>query len=101
MRDNAIRAMDTFNHHDLCSDMLGGHDQGRNSIELTGVLVWGNPWEVSGWEVTEGFVNKLGFLLKDLKTRRCVQKSQSSFLNQGLHASKISESAGSATTILS
>jgi hypothetical protein len=65
MRDNAIRAMDTFNHHDLCSDMLGGHDQGRNSIELTGVLVWGNPWEVSGWEVTEGFVNKWGFLLKD------------------------------------
>ncbi|KAE9372785.1 hypothetical protein N431DRAFT_545292 [Stipitochalara longipes BDJ] len=65
MRDNAIRTMDTFNHHEICSDMLGGHDQGRNTIEWTGVLVWGNPWEVSGWEVTEGFVNKWGFLLRD------------------------------------
>lgn len=65
MRDNAIRTMDTFDYENLCSDMVGGYYQGRNDIELTGVLVWANPWHVSGWEVTEGFVKKWGFLLND------------------------------------
>ena len=65
MRDNAIRTMGTFNHEELCNDMVGGFYQGRNTIELTGVLVWGDPWEFRGWEVTEGFVKKWGFLLKD------------------------------------
>lgn len=65
MRDNAIRTMDTFDYENLCSDMVGGYYQGRNDIELTGVLVWANPWHVSGWEVTEGFLKKWGFLLND------------------------------------
>ncbi|KAH8809193.1 hypothetical protein F5884DRAFT_858691 [Xylogone sp. PMI_703] len=64
MRDNAISIMHMFNHYDICNDMLGWLNQGKNDIEMTGVLVWGNPWEVSGWEVTEGFVKKWGFLLK-------------------------------------
>jgi hypothetical protein len=64
MRDNAIRMMDTFDYNDICNDMVGGIYEGRNTIELTGILVWGNPWEVSGWEVTEGFVKKWGFLLR-------------------------------------
>ncbi|KAL7935410.1 hypothetical protein V8C35DRAFT_299391 [Trichoderma chlorosporum] len=64
MRDNAIRAMNKFRAEDICGDMLGNLHQGRNAIEMTGVLVWGVPWDASGWEVTEGFMKKWGFLLK-------------------------------------
>ncbi|KAM0485541.1 hypothetical protein ACHAPX_001529 [Trichoderma viride] len=64
MRDNAIRTMDMFCAEDICGDMLGNPRQGRNTIELTGVLVWGNPWDVSAWEMTDGFLKKWGFLLK-------------------------------------
>ncbi len=44
--------------------MLGGQSQGRNDIELTGLMIWGHPWETSGWEVTERFFEKWGFLFK-------------------------------------
>lgn len=64
MRDNAIRFMHTFSADDICGDMLGHLGQGRNTIEMNGVMVWGNPWEVDSWEVTEGFLKRWGFLLK-------------------------------------
>ena len=65
MRDNAIRAMGTYDHRDLTNDMMGGYERGQNTIETTGVLIWGNPWEAEGWEVTEGFMKKWAFLFKD------------------------------------
>ncbi|KAJ4865693.1 hypothetical protein T069G_02223 [Trichoderma breve] len=64
MRDNAIRTMHLFHAEDICGDMLGNPQQERNTIEMNGVLVWGNPWDASGWEMTEGFLKKWGFLLK-------------------------------------
>ncbi|KAJ2982428.1 hypothetical protein NQ176_g1386 [Zarea fungicola] len=64
MRDNAIRFMHTYSGRDICGDMLGHLEQGRNTIEMTGVIVWGNPWEVDSWEVTEGFLKRWGFLFK-------------------------------------
>ena len=35
-----------------------------SEIERRGVIVWSPPWDVRGWEVTEGFWNKWGFLMK-------------------------------------
>ena len=64
MRDNAIRTMHMFRAEDICGDMLGNDGQGRTTIEMTGVLAWGNPWDTSGWEMTEGFLRKWGFLVK-------------------------------------
>jgi hypothetical protein len=29
-----------------------------------GVMVWADPWDISGWEMTETFVKKWGFMLK-------------------------------------
>lgn len=64
MRDNAIRYGNTFDNESLCRDLIGGHHEGRNDLHLTGILVWNDPWCASGWEVTEGFVKKWGFLIK-------------------------------------
>lgn len=64
MRDNAIRTMGTFDVDELCCDLVGGHYKGRNDLDLKGILAWSDPWCVSGWEVTEGFLKNWGFLLK-------------------------------------
>lgn len=29
-----------------------------------GILSWADPWDISGWEVTEGFVSRWAFLLQ-------------------------------------
>lgn len=66
MRDNAIRWTGRFSARELCEDMVGGlypnFDPAR--VENNGFLVWADPWDVSGWEVTAGFVRKWGFLLE-------------------------------------
>jgi hypothetical protein len=48
LRDNAIRYMHMFDNDSLCRDLIGGHHEGRNDIEWTGVLVSNEPWSVSG-----------------------------------------------------
>lgn len=64
MRNNAIRHMNMIDNDDLCRDIIGGHFDGEDNIELTGIVVWNDPWCPSGWEITEGFVKKWGFLIK-------------------------------------
>ncbi|PIG69582.1 hypothetical protein AARAC_002745 [Aspergillus arachidicola] len=56
VRDNLIRQdTSTYDAAQLCRDMRGfqcvssGHG---------GVLVWGEPWDPQGWEVTEAFAQK-------------------------------------------
>jgi hypothetical protein len=44
--------------------MVGGLYEGFNDLELRGIMVWSDPWHPDGWEVTEGFARKWGFLLK-------------------------------------
>ena len=63
MRDNAIRTMHRFSHTDLCADLLGGLAGRRTDVE-SGLRVWSNPWEAEGWELTEGFLRKWGFLVE-------------------------------------
>jgi hypothetical protein len=66
MRDNAIRHESTIDHDDLCTDVMGGlYDPHKvTDIEKNGMLVWSDPWDVTGWELTEGFVKKWGFLVR-------------------------------------
>lgn len=65
MRDNAIMLEGTIDHDDLCSDVIGGLYEGYKDtdIEKNGMLVWSDPWDVTGWELTDGFVKKWGFLV--------------------------------------
>lgn len=83
MRDNAIVAVaeGRLRNEDLCADILKGicgegkrregtaqsvsdpSDGGEDGDEAR-LLVWNTPWDPSGWEVTEGFLRKWGFLLR-------------------------------------
>ncbi|TDZ30730.1 hypothetical protein C8035_v002376 [Colletotrichum spinosum] len=63
MRDNAIRHRDTFDHRELCLDLVGCQ---ANALprEQPGIIAWTDPWHPDGWEVTEKFVDKWRFLLR-------------------------------------
>lgn len=64
MRDNLITYQDELDAEDLCCDTVGGLYEGYNDLEKRGLLVWSDPWTPDGWEVTEGFAKKWGYLLK-------------------------------------
>ncbi|KEY63920.1 hypothetical protein S7711_10246 [Stachybotrys chartarum IBT 7711] len=56
MRDNIFRrGFDSFDEEELCHDMRGRVHQDP------GVLVWRDPWDPSGWEVTGSFVQSWGW----------------------------------------
>ena len=63
MRDNAIRTQHQFSNLDLCADVLSSLSGKQNDTD-SGLRVWSNPWEPDGWELTEGFVRKWGFLVE-------------------------------------
>ncbi|KAH8651962.1 hypothetical protein BGZ60DRAFT_569125 [Tricladium varicosporioides] len=64
MRDNLIILTGKYDSNDLCYDMGQALYDGFDDVERRGCLVWGDPWSVYGWEVSETFVRKWGFLLK-------------------------------------
>lgn len=63
MRDNLILLAGAYDSNDLCYDLGQALYEGFDDVERRGCLVWGDPWHAYGWEVTEGFVRKWGFLL--------------------------------------
>lgn len=68
MRDNLILNARSYDEDDLCNDMAGGLYEGYDDSETRGLIIWGEPWSESGWEASEGFVEKWGFLLKGCDT---------------------------------
>ena len=73
MRQNLIRAGDTFDVMKLCGDLVGLFSTGTGR---TGIIVWGEPWDVAGWEVTEGFLKSWGWTIEGCweifeSTNRC------------------------------
>lgn len=65
MRDNLIRLHRQYDAHDLQRDLSKSLYEGFVDGEQRGCMVWGEPWTVNGWEVSDGFVRKWGFLLRD------------------------------------
>lgn len=63
VRDNLIRWTGRFDPDDLCCDLSGGLYEGFDDVEKRGMIIWGEPWREDGWEVTERFAEKWGFLL--------------------------------------
>lgn len=56
MRDNLIQAESTWDDEELCVDLMafwGGKPQAD-----AGLLVWGEPWDIRNWEMTEPFIKK-------------------------------------------
>ncbi|KAI0145349.1 hypothetical protein GGR57DRAFT_517239 [Xylariaceae sp. FL1272] len=64
LRDNilsACRYPDTFDEDALCWDMAEMNMD--VSSDKPCLVVWGQPWDPKGWEVTVPFLRKWGFLL--------------------------------------
>lgn len=64
LRDNLILLAGRYDEHEFCYDLGLGLYEGFDDIKRRGFLVWGQAWRGHGWEVSEGFVSKWGFLLK-------------------------------------
>jgi hypothetical protein len=61
MRDNLISAGESFDETQLCLDMKG---YGYSDTDHTGLIVWRDPWDPEGWEVTESFARHWGWVLR-------------------------------------
>ena len=67
-RDRLIQAAGTFDEDDLWSDCVGGLFEGYpdDEIERRGIIAWSPPWDISGWEMTEGFMRKWGWVVRGI-----------------------------------
>lgn len=71
LRDNLILAGDLIDDIKLCHDLCGNsvsrvapkHSSEANGE--TGLIVWKDPWDPSGWEITETFFRNWGWILQD------------------------------------
>ncbi|KAH7384979.1 hypothetical protein BKA64DRAFT_697091 [Cadophora sp. MPI-SDFR-AT-0126] len=80
LRDNCIRAGESFDTDEFCMDMLYGVESGQESSQCkgkssvgngrTGLIVWSDPWLSGSWEVDEGFARKYSWLLKGCREIR-------------------------------
>ncbi|KAJ5446847.1 Concanavalin A-like lectin/glucanase subgroup [Penicillium cf. griseofulvum] len=61
MRDNLIEAEDDWNDEQLCHDIMGFW--GESTMDV-GLLVWGEPWNMQNWEVTESFLKKYQWVVR-------------------------------------
>ncbi|RFU34036.1 hypothetical protein B7463_g2285, partial [Scytalidium lignicola] len=67
-RDNLLLAGNEFDELELWKDVIGIATKCgcniTNSSEMSGVLVWGESWDVRSWEVSEAFARKWTWMLK-------------------------------------
>ncbi|KAL1968694.1 hypothetical protein VTN77DRAFT_1520 [Rasamsonia byssochlamydoides] len=63
LRDNLIRAAaaDSFDDAKLCADLLEFVCESSDKIYL---IVWGEPWDPRGWEITKAFLHEWGWTVK-------------------------------------
>ncbi|KAL2810310.1 hypothetical protein BJX63DRAFT_402323 [Aspergillus granulosus] len=71
LRDNLILMGEELDDTQLCCDMSGRGVSTVSEKRLgvaggeTGVIVWRDPWDPSGWEVTESFLSRWGWALRE------------------------------------
>ncbi|KFY82731.1 hypothetical protein V500_10361 [Pseudogymnoascus sp. VKM F-4518 (FW-2643)] len=61
MRNNLLRAGDSFDDTMLCGDLIGFFSAGTGK---TAMIVWGEPWDPAAWEVTEEYLEHWSWTLK-------------------------------------
>jgi hypothetical protein len=62
MRDNILRAGESYDDDPLWIELVD------NQLALggwSGLIVWGNPWDVYSWEVTEEFARRWWWVIRD------------------------------------
>ncbi|KAL2837242.1 hypothetical protein BJY01DRAFT_46810 [Aspergillus pseudoustus] len=71
LRDNLILLGEDLDDTQLCHDMSGKavplvpEKRAGLAAGETGVIVWRDPWDPSGWEVTESFSRRWGWTLRE------------------------------------
>ncbi|KAI0426533.1 hypothetical protein F5Y09DRAFT_318562 [Xylaria sp. FL1042] len=67
-RDRLIQAAGTFDEDELWADCVGGLYEGfpDDEVEKRGIIAWSPPWDITGWEMSEGFLRKWGWLFRGL-----------------------------------
>ncbi|KAI0478169.1 hypothetical protein F4859DRAFT_478788 [Xylaria cf. heliscus] len=65
-RDRLIQAAGTFDEDELWADCIGGLYEGfpDDEVERRGIIAWSPPWNITGWEMSEGFLRKWGWLVE-------------------------------------
>ncbi|KAI1456637.1 hypothetical protein F4805DRAFT_222073 [Annulohypoxylon moriforme] len=65
-RDRLIRAAGTFDEDELWDDCMGGLYEGfpDDEVERRGMVAWSPPWDITGWEMSEGFFKKWRWLFE-------------------------------------
>ncbi|KEF55884.1 uncharacterized protein A1O9_07464 [Exophiala aquamarina CBS 119918] len=63
MRDNATRTQRLISNAELCADLMGGISGKQHNIE-SAIIVWSDPWEPRGWELSQGFIRRWWFLVE-------------------------------------
>ncbi|KAL5324868.1 hypothetical protein ACEPPN_005987 [Leptodophora sp. 'Broadleaf-Isolate-01'] len=61
MRDNLLLAGDSYDEDQLCNDLV---EFGDVTHEQTGLIVWSEPWDSMGWEVSEAFLKKWAWTVR-------------------------------------
>ncbi|KAF7906885.1 hypothetical protein EAF00_001163 [Botryotinia globosa] len=64
MRDNLLLHAGSYDEDRLCNDLV---EFGGLMNEQSGLIVWGELWDVSGWEVSETFLKNWGWAVKGCK----------------------------------
>ncbi|KAL6414180.1 hypothetical protein AUP68_00698 [Ilyonectria robusta] len=64
LRDNVLRGIlaEDLDEDDLCKDLLRVEDE-KMADEKPSLIIWGDPWDVRGWEASVAFLKKWGWLL--------------------------------------
>ncbi|KAL5335495.1 hypothetical protein BJX70DRAFT_390603 [Aspergillus crustosus] len=65
-RDHLIQLVNAgaIDDDDLWKDCIGGLFEGFPDDEISrrGIVAWSPPWDIKGWEMSEGFVRKWGWV---------------------------------------
>ncbi|KAI1808416.1 hypothetical protein F4811DRAFT_500775 [Daldinia bambusicola] len=64
MRDNAILATGAYKREDIDTVVAGSITGQAHMIEMSGLIVWNDPWQPEAWEMTEGFIKEFPFLVE-------------------------------------
>ncbi|KAF5568915.1 hypothetical protein FPHYL_2482 [Fusarium phyllophilum] len=61
MRNNILLSIRHLDMDELCSDLL---DVKPGLDEKPSLIVWGDPWDLHGWEASPSFLQKWGWMLE-------------------------------------
>ncbi|KAG7122430.1 hypothetical protein HYQ44_003328 [Verticillium longisporum] len=64
LRDNVLRGLNSgaIDEDELCSDLLNVEDRKWSDVEKPSLILWGESWDIKGWEASAAFLRKWGWI---------------------------------------